>query len=133
MKNLSFMALWFEKWKQHVGFNYSAAAPRNFNIPDTLAHQLDASLTQSPSSRVTPDLPHRKQKIEPGLLSTRGREEEHCWAGSLGGMMLSGVQRGAVPGGGGFTCGVWWEPLPLNPLLRGKLLPANKAQGTALA
>lgn len=45
MKNLSFVALRFEKWKQRVGFNYSAAAPRNFNTPDSPARQLDASLT----------------------------------------------------------------------------------------
>lgn len=46
MKNLSFTALRFEEWKHCVGSNYSAPALGNFNIPDSPAHQLDASLTQ---------------------------------------------------------------------------------------
>lgn len=150
MKNLSFMALRFEKWKRHVGSNYSAAAPRNFNIPGAPACQLDANLTQLPSSGVAPDLPRRKQKMELGLLPARGREGECCRAGSPGGWVLCGVQRGLPPGcsppgrsppgpGGRRFCSVAaWAGAALPPatlpcsrqFLLGKGFSGAKAMGT---
>lgn len=45
MKNLSFMALRFEKWKWRVGSDCPAAAPRNPNAPGAPAQQSDAGLT----------------------------------------------------------------------------------------
>lgn len=74
---------------------------------------------------MTPDLPHHEWKIEPGLLLAWVGKEEHCWSSSMG--CNGGLPLGVVR--------LWGlvETLALTPLLRGKIVPANKVQGTALA